>query len=173
LTLSEKQNADRVTMLANHGRWQKYKHLVEGFNYRLDAIQAAVLSVKLRHLEAWTERRRQIAARYGELLGDVDEIVLPRVAPGCEAVYHLYVVQVPRRDAVADYLRAHEVMAQVHYPIPLHLQPAYAHLGMQPGALPVTEALAARCISIPLYPEMTDEQMHTVARTLKDALVKA
>ncbi|MCK4304606.1 MAG: DegT/DnrJ/EryC1/StrS family aminotransferase [Candidatus Eisenbacteria sp.] len=173
LTLSGKETADKVTMLANHGRWLKYKHLIEGFNYRLDAIQAAVLSVKLRHIEEWTEKRRQVAARYDELLADLEEVTLPKPKANVEHVYHLYVVQVPNRDKVTEYLREHGVMAQLHYPIPLHLQPAYEHLGMKPGSLPATETLADRCISLPTFPELTEEQISTVAKTLKAAMVNA
>ena len=173
LTLADQDTSGRVTMLANHGRWEKYKHLIEGFNYRLDAMQAAVLSVKLRHLDAWTQRRQELAKLYDELFADVDEVQSPQVKAGCEHVYHLYVIQIPKRFEVGDYLREHGVLAQVHYPIPLHLQPAYEHLGMKPGSLPVTESLADRCISIPLFPEMTDDQAKTVVATVKEALAKA
>ena len=173
LTLADEKTSGRVTMLANHGRWEKYKHLIEGFNYRLDAMQAAVLSVKLKHLDAWTRRRQELAALYDELFADVSEVQVPRIKDNCEHVYHLYVIQIPKRFEIGDYLRDHGVMAQVHYPIPLHLQPAYEHLGMQPGSLPVTESLADRCISIPLFPEMTEDQARTVAATVKEALVKA
>jgi len=172
VTVAEEETAQLVTMLANHGRSEKYGHLLEGFNYRLDALQAAVLQVKLRHLEQWSERRRQIAARYAELLTGVEEVTRPYVSSDVEPVFHLYVVQVPDRDRVTTYLREQGVMAQLHYPIPLHLQPAYEHLGMKRGSLPVTEAVADRCISLPVYPEMTDEQVETVATTLKEALVK-
>ena len=172
LTLADAKMAEHVTMLANHGRSAKYGHLFEGFNYRLDAIQAAVLRVKLRHLEQWNVRRREIAARYDELLGNVEEVTRPYVSPDVEPVYHLYVIQVPDRDRVTAYLREHGVMAQLHYPVPLHLQPAYQHLGMKPGTLPVSEGVAARCISLPIFPEMTPEQIETVAGTLKEALAK-
>ncbi len=172
VTLQDEETAQRINMLSNHGRWQKYKHLVEGFNYRLDALQAAVLSVKLKYLNEWSEKRRRVAARYDELLADVEEVTRPHVADYAEPVYHLYVIQVPpkRREAITEYLREHGVMAQLHYPIPLHLQPAYEHLGMKPGALPVTESLAARCISMPIFPELRPEQIETAAQTLKDAL---
>ncbi|MBD3235389.1 MAG: aminotransferase class I/II-fold pyridoxal phosphate-dependent enzyme [Candidatus Eisenbacteria bacterium] len=172
LTTQDPELAEHLTMLANHGRSQKYGHLFEGFNYRLDAIQAAVLRVKLRYLEQWNARRREIAARYDELLAGVEEVTRPYVSPDVEPVYHLYVVQVPDRDRVTAYLREHGVMAQLHYPVPLHLQPAYEHLGLKPGSLPVSERVAARCISLPIFPEMTEDQIQKVARTLKDALAK-
>ena len=173
ITLADRATSERVESLANHGRSQfRYQHEFEGFNYRLDAIQAAVLSVKLKRLDAWNVRRREIAARYDELLAGVDEVTIPKVSPDAEPVYHLYVIQVDDRDGITEYLRAHGVMAQQHYPIPLHLQPAYAHLGMRPGSLPVSERVAARCISLPIFPELTEDQIATVAATLKDALVK-
>lgn len=172
VTLADEKASGHVTMLANHGRWEKYKHLIEGFNYRLDAIQAAVLHVKLKHLDAWTARRQQLAARYDKLFADVKEVGRPQILPDCEHVYHLYVIQVPKRFEVNDYLRGHGVMSQIHYPIPLHLQPAYEYLGMKPGSLPVTEALAEKCVSVPCFPEMTDEQVEVVVATVKEALAK-
>jgi dTDP-4-amino-4,6-dideoxygalactose transaminase len=172
ITTDDPAAADRIAQLANHGRDVKYTHKVEGFNYRLDALQAAVLRVKLRHLEEWNRKRREIASLYTKLLGGVSEVGTPRVASYAEPVFHLYVVQVPDRDQVCQYLREHGIMVQLHYPIPLHLQPAYAHLGMRPGSLPVTEAFASRCMSLPCYPEMTPEQVRTVVETLKDALVR-
>jgi dTDP-4-amino-4,6-dideoxygalactose transaminase len=171
LTLADAGAADLASRLANHGRAEKYRHLIEGFNYRLDAIQAAVLSVKLRHLEAWNRRRREIAARYDALFAAVPEITRPWAPAHVEHVYHLYVVLAPGRDRVAEHLRSRGVMVQLHYPIPLHLQPAYAHLGMKPGALPATERVADGCISLPIFPEMTDEQVRYVVETVKGALV--
>jgi len=173
VTLADEKASGHVTMLANHGRWEKYKHLIEGFNYRLDAIQAAVLQVKLKHLDAWTARRKELAAKYDALFADVAEVGCPQILPDCEHVYHLYVIQIPKRYEVNDYLRDHGVMSQIHYPIPLHLQPAYEYLGMKPGSLPVTESLAEKCVSVPCFPEMTDEQVEVVVATVKEALVKA
>ncbi|MFH1145022.1 MAG: DegT/DnrJ/EryC1/StrS family aminotransferase [Candidatus Eisenbacteria bacterium] len=172
VTTADAGAADRIARLANHGRAEKYEHLIEGYNYRLDALQAAVLSVKLRHLEQWNARRREIAALYTRLLADVPEVTTPYVAPYAEHVFHLYVIQVPHRDAVAAALREQGVMVQLHYPIPLHLQPAYAHLGIKRGSLPATERIAERCISMPAYPEMTDAQTRSVVDCLKQALVR-
>jgi len=172
ITAQDPAAAERMAQLANHGRDVKYTHKVEGFNYRLDALQAAILSVKLRHLDDWNAKRRAVAAEYDRLLAGVGEVGRPQVAAYAEGVFHLYVVQVPDRDRVSEYLREKGVMVQLHYPIPLHLQPAYAHLGMKPGSLPVTEAFADRCVSLPCFPEMTGEQIRTVVETLKDALAK-
>ncbi len=172
LTLRDAGAADRIARLANHGRAEKYMHLVEGYNYRLDALQAAVLSVKLRHLDGWNQRRRELAARYSALFSEVEEVVVPYAPPHVEPVYHLYVVQVPERDRVVEHLRARGVLVQLHYPIPLHLQPAYSHLGMQAGSLPATEKLASRCISLPIFPEMTEEQQQSVVTAVKEALAR-
>ncbi|MCK4412878.1 MAG: DegT/DnrJ/EryC1/StrS family aminotransferase [Candidatus Eisenbacteria sp.] len=172
VTVADPAAGERIAQLANHGRAEKYEHHVEGFNYRLDALQAVVLSVKLRHLDQWNAIRRQIAARYRELLTDVPEVTLPQAAEGVEHVYHLFVIQVPDRDRIAATLRERGVMVQLHYPIPLHLQQAYAHLNMPRGSLPVTEQIADHCISLPVFPEMTAEQIGYVVTTLKDALAK-
>jgi len=171
LTLADAGAADLAARLANHGRAEKYQHLMEGYNYRLDAIQAAVLSVKLRHLDEWNRKRREIAARYDALFAEVPEVTRPWAPPHVEHVYHLYVILVPERDRIADHLRANGVMVQLHYPIPLHLQPAYAHLGMKPGSLPVTERIANGCISMPTFAEMTEEQVRYTVETVKGALV--
>ncbi len=161
--------AGRARLLANHGRESKYEHLVEGFNYRLDALQAAVLEAKLAHLEAWTERRRSHAARYHELL-QLTGLPLPVEAPWARHVYHLYVVRVPDRDGVLERLQAAGIGAGVHYPIPLHLQPAYSRLGHRRGDFPASEAAADSVLSLPLYPEMTAEMVETVARVLQQEL---
>jgi dTDP-4-amino-4,6-dideoxygalactose transaminase len=172
VTTADPAAAERIAQLANHGRDVKYTHKVEGYNYRLDALQAAILSVKLRHLDDWNRKRREVAARYTELFADVAEVGTPRFADYAEPVFHLYVVQVPDRDRVTEALREQGVMVQLHYPIPLHLQPAYAHLGMARGTLPVTEAFADRCMSLPCFPEMTPEQVKQVVEAMKQALVQ-
>ncbi len=171
VTAADPAAAERMAQLANHGRAEKYEHHVEGFNYRLDAMQAAVLSVKLCYLEQWNARRREIAARYKELLAEVPEVTVPYVAPYAVPVFHLFVIQVPERDRVAAELRERGVMVQLHYPIPLHLQPAYAYLGIKRGTLPATEKIAEHCISMPIYPEMTEEQIRYAVESLKQALV--
>jgi dTDP-4-amino-4,6-dideoxygalactose transaminase len=158
-----------VRTLANHGRHTKYTHLVEGVNSRLDTLQAAILRVKLRHLEAWNERRRQIAALYGELLS-VPGIGLPVARPDTEPVWHLYVIQVADRELVQSRLSAAGIDSGVHYPVPLHLQPAYADLGMGAGSFPVTENAAARILSLPIYAELTDEQVRRIASIVIDAV---
>jgi len=163
--------ADKVRLLRNHGQREKYVHLIEGYCHRLDNLQAAVLGVKLPHLDEWTAARRAHAALYDKLLVDVPGVVTPYVAPNVEHVYHLYVIQMPNRDRVQAALKAAGIETGIHYPIPLHEQPAYAHLGYKPEDFPVTHVLAPWLLSLPMYPELTDEQIHYVADTLKQAVL--
>ncbi|MGB0383298.1 MAG: DegT/DnrJ/EryC1/StrS family aminotransferase [Ardenticatenaceae bacterium] len=162
--------ADRLRLLRNHGQREKYVHVIEGFCHRLDNIQAAVLNVKLPYLDEWNERRRQAAATYDRLLQDVPEVVTPHVLEGTEPVYHLYVVQVPNRDQVRAALSAQGIQTGIHYPIPLHQQPAYAHLGHQPEDFPVSATLGPKILSLPIFPEITTAQIETVVTALRNAL---
>lgn len=163
--------AQRIRMLANHGRKEKYTHEMEGVNSRLDALQAAILRVKLQHLDRWNEARRRHAARYLELLRDTD-IVLPTIRPEAEPVWHLFVVRVREREKLQAQLAQLGISTGVHYPVPLHLQPAYEYLGLERGSLPVTERVADEVMSLPLYPEMTEAQVEEVAEALR-SLVQA
>jgi dTDP-4-amino-4,6-dideoxygalactose transaminase len=156
----------RIRMLANHGRLEKYTHEVEGVNSRLDGLQAAVLRVKLRRLDAWNAARRAHAAAYSRALAGAD-LVLPAVAPEAESVWHLYVVRSTKRTMLQTNLRECGVATGVHYPLPLHLQPAYASLGLRAGSLPVTEQAAGEILSLPLYPELTPAQIDHVATVLQ------
>ena len=162
--------AERVRVLRNHGQKVKYLHLVEGYCHRLDNLQAAVLAVKLPHLDAWNAARRTHARLYDRLLAGVRGVVPPYVRPDVEHVYHLYVVQVPERDRVQAHLRAAGIETGVHYPIPLHQQPAYAHLGHGPQDYPLSAAAAPRLLSLPMYPELTGEQIQYVVDSLAEAL---
>lgn len=155
-----------VRKLRDHGRMSKYEHDELGWGYRLDALQAAILGAKLPHLEAWTEARRSHAVRYNELLAGSD-IVTPAARPYNRHVYHCYVVRTPRRDELAAQLTAAGIGVVIHYPLPLHLQPAYRSLGYGPGSLPVSEACAQRVISLPMYPELTDAQIERVTTAVK------
>ncbi|MCB0125030.1 MAG: DegT/DnrJ/EryC1/StrS family aminotransferase, partial [Caldilineaceae bacterium] len=162
VTTNDAALAERVRLLRNHGRRSKYVHDIVGTNERIDTLQAAILEAKLPYLAAWTAARQRLAARYDELLADC-EVVLPQVAPAATSAWHLYVIRTPQRDGLLAYLQQHGVGAGIHYPVPLHLQPAYAHLGYRQGQLPVTEEIAASCLSLPLYPEMTAVQQEYVA----------
>ena len=165
-------NADivqRVRLLRNHGRKDKYEHLVEGFGYRLDALQAAILNVKLNYLELWTECRRQHAELYTGLLNG-SSIPTPLESEDVRHVYHLYVIEVENRDEVQQQLKAKGIATGVHYPIPLHLQPAYRYLGYQAGAFPYAEAASQKILSLPMFPELTEEQIHFTVQTLTSLL---
>ena len=159
-----------VRLLGDHGSERKYEHEILGFNSRMDALQAAVLRVKLRRLNDWNERRRAAAARYQELLADLDEVVLPRTAPGNGHIWHLYVIQVPRRDEVLQSLADQGIGAGIHYPIPAHLQPPFRAYGYGRGDFPIAEATAERILSLPMYPHITVEHQQAVTAALRRAL---
>ena len=161
--------AARLRQLRNGGPSDRYRHETAGVNSRLDELQAALLRVGLRHLVAWTERRRALAAFYTQALGGAGVEVLGE-QPYARAVFHLYVVRHPRRDALAAALRERGVGTLIHYPIPLHLQPAFASLGGRPGDLPVAEKATREILSLPLYPELGDEQARAVAEAVRDAV---
>ncbi|MBI4032676.1 DegT/DnrJ/EryC1/StrS family aminotransferase [Candidatus Berkelbacteria bacterium] len=156
--------AAAIRSLRDHGRLSKYEHATIGYSSRLDGIQAAILSAKLPHLAAWTETRRAHAARYTELLPST--MKKPVEAPGNQHVYHLYTIEVDERDEVLKRLKAAGIGAGVHYPIPLHRQPAYAHLGTKAGTLPVTERVATRILSLPMFAELQSEELEVVTQAL-------
>jgi dTDP-4-amino-4,6-dideoxygalactose transaminase len=153
--------AQRLRMLRNHGRTEKYVHTMHGFGERLDAIQAAILAAKLPHLESWIERRRQIAEIYRARLVDLP-LELPQEMPGARHVYHQFVVRSAQRDALQAHLKAAGIGTGIHYPVPLHLQPALQDLGYRAGHLPVTEEIARTVLSLPIYPELDEEQIDHV-----------
>jgi dTDP-4-amino-4,6-dideoxygalactose transaminase len=167
VTTNDKTIAAKVRMLRNHGQSQKYMHDIEGYNGRLDAIQAGILSVKLRHLPAWTEQRRACAIRYGQLLQAIPEITLPEELPYSKAVYHLYIVRVRDRDELQHSLTQAGIDTGVHYPTPLHLQKAYAWLGYAPGDFTAAERAATEVLSLPMYPQLTCEQQDRVVEAVR------
>jgi dTDP-4-amino-4,6-dideoxygalactose transaminase len=167
---SSAQAAARMRMIRDHGSPAKYRHEVVGVNSRLDTLQAVVLSAKLRRLEAWNAARRAAAARYDEMLSACDAVVRPRTLEGNEHVWHLYVVRVPDRDRVLKELHAAGIGAGIHYPVPIHLTPAFADLGYAEGAFPVAERIARELLSLPMFPEITAAQQERVASTLISAL---
>jgi dTDP-4-amino-4,6-dideoxygalactose transaminase len=159
--------AERVRVLRNYGQRAKYRHVTLGTNSRLDTLQAAILSVKLQYLDGWNETRRRHARTYDALLAGL--VHTPTMRADVEHVYHLYVIETDRRDAVQDHLRAKGIDTGIHYPVPVHLQEACAHLGYRAGDFPVTESAAARILSLPMYPQLTDTQLAYIAATLAAA----
>ncbi len=153
--------AQRIDLLRQYGWRERYTSDIKGMNSRLDELQAAILRVKLRHLDAWNQARRERAALYTELLRTVTP---PREMPYGEAVYHLYVVQSPKRDALIAHLKARGIGTMIQYPHTIHLQPAYTNLGYRQGDLPVSERLAREIVSLPLYPELSLENVRMIAR---------
>jgi len=161
--------AEKMRLMRSWGEKTRYEHSIRGFNYRMDGIQGAVLGVKLRHLEQWTETRRRLAASYGRLLGGTVART-PTERPGVRHVYHLYVVRLGQRDAWRAHLLQRGIQSGLHYPIPLHLQPAYRDLGYSAGDFPVAETVAGEVLSLPLFPEMTDAQQEEVSGVLRAGL---
>ncbi len=158
--------AEKIRLLRDHGSHKKYEHQIIGHNFRLDTVQAAVLKVKLPHLDSWNAARRQHAEYYSRHLSKVPTIVTPSVATDCESVFHLYIVQVSNREKMQQALRDANIQNGIHYPIPIHLQPAYRELGYKTGDFPVTERLAGRILSLPMYAELTEAQQDRVIDVL-------
>jgi dTDP-4-amino-4,6-dideoxygalactose transaminase len=169
ITTNDAEFAQKLRMLRDHGQAQKYYHDVEGYNGRLDSIQAGILRVKLKHLPDWTERRRAAAARYGDLLEEMDSKCSPPHEPEwSKAVYHLFVVRVDNREMLMKQLGSKGVGTGIHYPIPLHLQKAYRALGHKEGDFPVTEKAAAQILSLPMYPQLEPSQQQRVVEALAE-----
>jgi dTDP-4-amino-4,6-dideoxygalactose transaminase len=166
VTTGDGRLADRVRRLRNYGEEAKYHHVEQGANARLDTLQAAVLSVRLRRLAAWNQARNRHAERYRRLLAGVGDIGFQEPAPGSDHVYHLFVVETGRRDELRQHLHDAGVQTGVHYPVPIHLQRAYEDLGHKPGDFPNAERLATRMLSLPMYPELRPEQLAYVAEQI-------
>jgi dTDP-4-amino-4,6-dideoxygalactose transaminase len=165
---NNKDLAQRIALLRDWGQESKYNHILPGYNYRMDGIQGAVLKVKMDYIEAWTETRRAVASYYDSLLAN-SQYRRPRPPPHCRHVYHVYAIELARRDAVQKRLQEAGIGTGIHYPVPVHLQKAYADLGYRPGDLPVTEALANRFLSLPIYAELLPEQTSAIVLALEKA----
>jgi dTDP-4-amino-4,6-dideoxygalactose transaminase len=159
--------AARAKSLREHGSTVRYHHDEVGYNYRLEGIQGAVLGVKLKHLAHWTRERQRVAARYAELLKDTP-LQLPSAPAGNESAWHLYTVRSPRRDELKKFLDENKIGNAVHYPMPLHLQKAYAQLGHKPGDFPVAEQASREVLSLPMFPELTEGQIQRVVAVVKE-----
>ena len=169
LTTNDAALAEKVRMMRNYGQRAKYDHVFLAWNRRLDTMQAAVLRVKLPHLDAWNGSRRKVAAHYKELLGSTS-VGLPHVSPDVEHVFHLYVIQVDHRDRLLSELTALGIGAGIHYPVPIHLQEAYRAQSRGPGSFAVTEAAARRVLSLPMFPEMTEADVRLVADAVAESV---
>lgn len=166
IVTSDTQLAERMAMFARHGGIVKGDHQIEGINSRLDGMQAAILSVKLSYLPAWTQHRQKIAAAYRQRLSQVDFITLPSVMKDCEHVYHLYVIQLDRRDELIQFLNRHNIQTSINYPVALPFLPAYKRLGHLPEDFPSAHSHQRKILSLPIFAEMTDEQIAKVAQTI-------
>jgi len=166
LVTNNDKYATRARSLREHGSTVRYYHDEVGYNYRMEGFQGAVLGVKLPHLGKWTRERQRVAARYTELLAQTP-LRLPLQAPYAESAWHLYTIRHPRRDELKKHLEDNGIGCAVHYPIPLHLQKAYAHLGYKAGDFPVAEKTSKECLCIPMYPELTDAQIIRVTDVIK------
>jgi dTDP-4-amino-4,6-dideoxygalactose transaminase len=159
--------AHRTRSLRDHAQSQKYLHDEMGYNYRMDSFQGAVLAIKLKHLDEWNTARNEVAQFYTELLKE-SSYKLPAHLSDSECVWHCYVIETPERDRIRSALQDVGIQSAVHYPVPIHLQKAYAHLGYKSGDLPVTEAVCEQCLSLPIYPELSKDKISRVASALLD-----
>ena len=167
LVTNNAEFAKRARSLREHGSTVRYYHDEVGYNYRMEGIQGAVLGVKLKHLQKWTHERQRVARRYAELLADTP-LQLPSDTALTESVWLLYVVRHPQREALKKFLEANQVGCALHYPVPLHLQKCYAGLGHKAGDFPFAEKAARECLSLPIFPELTDKQIQRVAQVVKE-----
>lgn len=166
VTTNDASIAETIRMLRDHGQAQKYFHRMEGYNGRLDSIQAGLLDVKLRHLHKWNARRRELAAAYNRELQDVENVICPHEPSWSRAVYHLYVVRTGDRDGMISHLKEAGIGTGIHYPVPLHLQEAYRSLGYHQGDFPAAECSAEEVLSLPMFPQLTTEQEARVAEEI-------
>ena len=165
LVTNDAKLAARAKSLREHGSTVRYHHDEVGYNYRLEGIQGAVLGVKLKHLAHWTRERQRVANRYAELLADTP-LQLPTVTAGNKSAWHLYTVRSPRRDELKKFLDENKIGSAVHYPMPLHLQKVYANLGYKPGDFPVAEKASREVLSLPMFPELTQEEIQLIANVI-------
>ena len=158
--------AEKMRLLRNHGYEKKYYHQIEGYNYRLDAIQAAILRVKLRHLEEWTEKRRRNAQLYNELLKE-SGVKIPLEMEYAKHVYHLYVIKTENRDELSSRLKESDIATAIHYPLPLHIQEAYKYLGYRKGDFSISETCSGELLSLPMFPELREEEIRRIVNIVK------
>jgi len=167
VTTNDDEIARKIRLLRDHGQARKYEHVIEGYNGRMDTIQAGILLAKLPHLRQWNEQRRSVAARYRQQLAGCDEVALPYEPEYARSNYHLFVIRLKDRDLLLDHLKECEIGAAVHYPIPIHCQPAFRYLGYHAGDFPVAERLAQEVISLPMYPHLQEDQQDEVEEEIR------
>ncbi len=166
---NSKEIAEKIKLLRNHGRiTKKYEHKIEGYSSRLDNLQAAILRVKLKYLNKWNDKRRNNAKKYNELLSNINGIITPYEADYAKHVYHLYVVRTENRDKLREKLKSESIATGIHYPLPLHLQPAYSYLGYKNGDFPITEKASQEILSLPMFAELTDKQIEEIGKLIKN-----
>ncbi|HEY6073156.1 MAG TPA: DegT/DnrJ/EryC1/StrS family aminotransferase [Anaerolineales bacterium] len=170
IVTSDRDIATKLQMLRNHGSPERYRHTLIGVNSRLDEIQAAILRLKLDYLEQWNMKRRSLAIEYSRRLSEISDVVLPTEQNSSRHVFHLFVIQVPRRDQVQQWLSRHGIETGIHYPVPIHLQEACTYLGYKRGAFPRAEAAADHILSLPMHPDLTIDDVAYVCQTLKDCI---
>lgn len=170
VTTNDDEISQKVMILRDHGQTRKYYHEMEGYNGRLDAIQAGILQIKLRRMSAWNEKRQQNANGYNELLSEIDGIKIPHEPEWSKAVYHLYIIRTKERDRLQNHLSENYISTGLHYPVPLHLQKAYEKRGFKEGDFPVSEKAASEILSLPMYPQLTHDQQMRVVEKIKNFL---
>jgi len=170
MTTNDDQLAAKLRLLRAHGMQPKYFHQIVGVNSRLDALQAAVLRVKLKYLDQWSDARHRNAERYQKLFAEagVEEVVTPTIRPNRRHIFNQYTIRCPRRDELMDFLKRQDIGSEIYYPMPLSLQECFAYLGYKPGDLPVTEQASRECLSLPIYPELTEEMLRYVVEKIAE-----
>lgn len=168
ITTNNKELAEKIELLRNYGQKTKYYHVIKGLNSRLDTIQAAILEIKLKYLNKWNNMRKQNARLYEEYLEGIDEVITPYENKDSQHVYHLYVIQCKKRDKLREFLAKKNIETGIHYPVPIHLQPAYKEYNFLKGNFPVTESLADKILSLPMYPELNVEEIEYICKAIKN-----
>jgi dTDP-4-amino-4,6-dideoxygalactose transaminase len=167
---NDEKTAEKIYSLRNYGQKTRYIHQYKGLNSRLDEIQAAILRVKLKYLDEWNEKRRRIAKQYNEFF-EGTEIICPKEATYAKHIYHLYVIRSPKRDKLQNFLERKGISTLIHYPIPIHLQEAYSELGLSKGSLPVTEKMCKQILTLPIFPELSENQIQEIGNSINTFLV--
>jgi len=168
IATNNEEIAEKIKMLRNYGQKQKYHHEFIAYNRRLDNLQAAILRVKLKYLEKWNEMRIKNARRYDQLFQDIGQIITPKAIKNSKHVYHLYVVRCQERDKLQQFLKENGISTGIHYPIPIHMQPAFKNLGLNQGAFPITEKFCGEILSLPMFPELREDEIEYTVEKIEE-----